>query len=125
MALSNEQMDAILQQIRQRPGLSENLPAQESAIVRDALDGRNIYEIAQRHRVSEAKELAANSAYAHLPLILRSSSIATKAWADSLLYIENMMIAALISIAVRRGAGSSAAFTLPHGCPQGQPFPHA
>jgi hypothetical protein len=54
MALSNEQMDAILHQIRQRPGLSENLPAQESAIVRDALDGRNIYEIAQRHRVSEA-----------------------------------------------------------------------
>jgi hypothetical protein len=53
MTLSDEQLRNVVRQLQQIPGLAEQLPPQERAIVRDALRGRSIYEIAQQHRSSE------------------------------------------------------------------------
>jgi hypothetical protein len=53
MALSDERLSELVQRLRQAPGLAEQLPAEESAIVHDALRGRSIYEIAQEHCSSE------------------------------------------------------------------------
>jgi len=54
VATSNERMASIVEKLRRDPGLAEQLPAQEGAIVRDALEGQDVYAIAQRHRLSEA-----------------------------------------------------------------------
>lgn len=51
---SQERMTTLVERIRQDPGLVEQLPAPEGEIVRDALDGRSVYEIAQHHRLTEA-----------------------------------------------------------------------
>jgi hypothetical protein len=53
MTLSDEQLRDIVRQLRQSPGLAEQLPIQEGAIVRDALNGRSIYELAQQYSSSE------------------------------------------------------------------------
>ena len=53
MILSDEQLRDIVRQLQQTPGVAEQLPAQEGAIVRDAMRGRSIYELAQQHRSSE------------------------------------------------------------------------
>lgn len=45
--------ERIVQQIRRRPGLVETLPAGEASIVRDALAGRDVHEIATRRQMSE------------------------------------------------------------------------
>jgi hypothetical protein len=54
MATTNKSMARIVEQLRKAPGLAEQLPEPEGAIVRDALDGQEVYAIAQRHRLSEA-----------------------------------------------------------------------
>ncbi|HEX2910643.1 MAG TPA: hypothetical protein VH186_07525 [Chloroflexia bacterium] len=50
---SEERMAQLVEQLRQDPGLAESLPSKEGALVRDALEGQSVYEIAQNHRVSE------------------------------------------------------------------------
>lgn len=50
---SDERMASLLEQLQQEPGLGEQLPSQEGEIVRAALDGQSVYEIAQQHQVSE------------------------------------------------------------------------
>lgn len=51
---SEERMAKLVEQLEKNPGLTEQLPGREGAMVRDALDGLSVYEIAQNHRVSEA-----------------------------------------------------------------------
>lgn len=53
MATSSDQLGALLKQLRQQPGLAEQLPDREGAIVRDALAGQDVYAIAQQHQISE------------------------------------------------------------------------
>ncbi|HEY0738939.1 MAG TPA: hypothetical protein VGD69_28735 [Herpetosiphonaceae bacterium] len=50
---SDERMASLLEQLQQQPGLGAQLPSQEGEIVRAALDGQSVYEIAQQHQVSE------------------------------------------------------------------------
>jgi DNA-binding CsgD family transcriptional regulator len=50
---SDERMARLVEQLQQNPGLAEQLPSQEGEMVRDALDGQSVYEIAQNHTVSE------------------------------------------------------------------------
>jgi DNA-binding CsgD family transcriptional regulator len=50
---SDDRMAILLEQLQQQPGLGEQLPSQEGAIVRAALDGQSVYEIAQQQQVSE------------------------------------------------------------------------
>lgn len=51
---SSEQMARLREQLQPFSGQGEQLPGQTGAIVRDALQGRSVYEIAQTHRISEA-----------------------------------------------------------------------
>jgi hypothetical protein len=39
--------------LRQSPGVAETMPSEEGRLVRDALDGKTVYEIAQDHSISE------------------------------------------------------------------------
>ena len=50
---SEERMKTLVAQLQQDPGLAEQLPSREGSIVRAALDGQGVYQIAQTHRVSE------------------------------------------------------------------------
>lgn len=50
----SSQMPALLEQLRRDPSLAERLPSQESAMVRGALDGKSVYEIASACQTSEA-----------------------------------------------------------------------
>ena len=50
---SQERMAQLVAALQQSPGLAESMPGQEGGMVRDALDGQTIYEIAQHHSVSE------------------------------------------------------------------------
>lgn len=50
---TNERMKQLLDQLNQFPGQAENLPGQEGEMVRDALRGQSVYEIAQTYRVAE------------------------------------------------------------------------
>ena len=50
---SHERMSRLIERLQQDPGLAEQLPGQEGAIVREALEGRSVYEIAQNHHLSE------------------------------------------------------------------------
>jgi hypothetical protein len=54
MPTSDEQMARLVEQLRQLPGLAEQLPGEQADIVRDALDGLSVYDIAGNHRVPEA-----------------------------------------------------------------------
>ncbi len=51
---SSDRMQRLLEQLQQQPGLAEQLPSQEGEIVRAAMDGQSVYEIAQQQQVSEA-----------------------------------------------------------------------
>lgn len=51
--LPDERFIALVEQIRREPSLTAQLPRLEGAMVHDALAGRNVHEIANRHRVSE------------------------------------------------------------------------
>lgn len=53
MASSAERMKTLLAQLRQDPGLVEQLPNKEGEIVKMALDGASAQDIAQMHRMSE------------------------------------------------------------------------
>jgi DNA-binding CsgD family transcriptional regulator len=46
-------MALLLERLQQQPGMAEQLPSQEGEIVRAALDGQSVYEIAQQQQVSE------------------------------------------------------------------------
>ena len=50
---SQERMARLVEDLQQAPGLAEGMPSQEGQIVRDALGGLSVYEIAQQHRISE------------------------------------------------------------------------
>jgi hypothetical protein len=50
---SDGRMAAVLDQIRQDPSLVDRLPTMEGTIVRAALEGETVYEIAQTHAVTE------------------------------------------------------------------------
>ncbi len=50
---SEERMARLLEQLEQTPGLAESLPSDEGNMVRDAMAGQSVYEIAQNHRTSE------------------------------------------------------------------------
>lgn len=50
---SDERMAQLLQQIAQQPGLAATLPSSEGDMVRAAVDGLSVYEIAQQHATSE------------------------------------------------------------------------
>ena len=52
---SEERMARLVEALQQSPGLAEGLPSQEGQIVRDALAGRSVFEIAQQHSVSERR----------------------------------------------------------------------
>lgn len=54
MAQSSEERMAGLREVLQRdPGFAESLPSEEGNIVRAALDGQSVYEIAQQAQMSE------------------------------------------------------------------------
>ncbi len=50
---SEERMAYLVEKLQQSPGLAEGLPSQEGEVVRDALAGLSVFEIAQQHRISE------------------------------------------------------------------------
>lgn len=50
---SDERMGRLVRELEQSPGIAEGMPSQEGEIVRDALAGLTVYEIAQQHQVSE------------------------------------------------------------------------
>jgi hypothetical protein len=54
MTTSNERMRRLVAQLEQNPGLVAQLSGQEGAIVGDALNGQDVYAIAQRYQLSEA-----------------------------------------------------------------------
>lgn len=51
---SERRMAALLEKLQQDPSLVESLPTVEGEMVRAALNGATIYEIAQVHEVTEA-----------------------------------------------------------------------
>jgi len=53
MTTSNERLAQLVKQLRQDPGIAEQLPDQEGAIVRGALAGHEVYTIAQQQHISE------------------------------------------------------------------------
>lgn len=53
MSDSQQRMRLLREQLQQQPGLVASLPAQEGDMVRAALDGRTVYEIAQQYGTSE------------------------------------------------------------------------
>ncbi len=66
MASSEERMARLVESLLQAPGLAESLPSEEGEIVRDALAGQSVYEIAQQHRVTERRvwDIVGNAARA-------------------------------------------------------------
>ncbi len=50
---SEERMASLREALAQNPGLAEGIPSQEGEVVRDALAGQSVFEIAQHHRISE------------------------------------------------------------------------
>lgn len=50
---SQERMARLVDQLQQTPGLAESLPSAEGEMVRAAINGQSVYEIAQDHRTSE------------------------------------------------------------------------
>lgn len=47
-------MAQLLELLQQNPGFAATLPSDEGAMVRDAVAGQSVYEIAQNHSTSEA-----------------------------------------------------------------------
>lgn len=50
---SAERMARLVEALQEAPGLTEGLPSEEGQMVRDALAGHSVFEIAQQHSVSE------------------------------------------------------------------------
>jgi DNA-directed RNA polymerase specialized sigma24 family protein len=53
MTAAQRQLAQVLEEIRQDPALPERLPETDAAIVKAALDGEAVDEIAQRHHLPE------------------------------------------------------------------------
>jgi hypothetical protein len=51
---SDEELARLVEQLRELPGLAEQLPGDQAAIVRDALDGKNVNDIAADRRLVPA-----------------------------------------------------------------------
>jgi hypothetical protein len=51
---SSQWMTELVGQIRRAIGVIEQLPTKERAIIFDALEDRDVYQIAQRHQVTES-----------------------------------------------------------------------
>jgi len=51
MPSTDEQLQRLVEQLREMPGLAEQLPGDQGEIVRAALDGRPVYEIANDLRL--------------------------------------------------------------------------
>ncbi len=51
---TDERMQRVVAQLQQDPSLMDHLPEQVRAIVRAALEGQSVYEIAQQQQLSEA-----------------------------------------------------------------------
>jgi hypothetical protein len=47
-------MSRLVEQLRQMPGLADQLPAEQGNIVRMALEGSDVHDIANQNRVTEA-----------------------------------------------------------------------
>ncbi len=54
MPSSEEQMHRLVAQLEQAPGLAEQLPMEQAQLVRAALAGENVHDIANANRVTEA-----------------------------------------------------------------------
>lgn len=52
---SAERMVSLVEQLRTDPGIAESLPGIEGQMVRAAMDGQSVYEIAQQQQVSERR----------------------------------------------------------------------
>ncbi len=50
---SEKEMKRIVQELRARPGIAEELPPPQNEIVHAALEGEDIHSIASRHRMDE------------------------------------------------------------------------
>ncbi len=50
---SEEEMARIVDQLKQMPGLVDQLPADQAGVVQAALDGQNIHAIASDHQLDE------------------------------------------------------------------------
>lgn len=59
-----DRLNRIVEQLRSKPGMAERMPEQEGAILRAALDGKDVYQIAQECRTTEGAvwETLANAA---------------------------------------------------------------
>jgi hypothetical protein len=51
---SEEQMARLVEQLQQAPGLAEQLPMEQATLVRAALNGESVHDIANANRVTEA-----------------------------------------------------------------------
>ena len=63
---SQERMAQLVEKLQQAPGLAESMPSEEGQIVRDALAGQSVFEIAQQHSISERRvwDVVSNAARA-------------------------------------------------------------
>ncbi len=52
---SAERMESLVRQLQTDPGIAETLPGPEGQMIRDALAGLSVYEIAQQQQVSERR----------------------------------------------------------------------
>lgn len=52
MPSTDDQLKRLVDQLEQMPGLAETLPGDQGDIVRDALDGKPVYEIANDRRLA-------------------------------------------------------------------------
>ncbi len=52
MPSTDDQLKRLVEELRESPGLAETLPGDQSDIVRDALDGKPVYEIANDRRLA-------------------------------------------------------------------------
>src|SRR5947209_5265018 len=53
MQPTKERMRQLAVQLMRDPGLADQLPSREGSIVRGALNGQSVYDIAQDHQMSE------------------------------------------------------------------------
>lgn len=54
MRTNEEQFKELVKQLRSAPGIAQQLPPTEAALVNDALNGMGVYELAQQHQMSES-----------------------------------------------------------------------
>jgi hypothetical protein len=51
---NDQQLDRLVEQLQKMPGLAEQLPGEQANIVRDALDGKSVMDIAADRRQAPA-----------------------------------------------------------------------